>query len=252
MIISHSRKFIFIKTFKTGGSSLEIALSKYCGKDDILTELDPPEEALRRERYGIGAQNFERPLRSYGALALWRRATRGTLRRRFGEHQSAYRVRESVGEDIWNSYFTFTVVRHPFDRCVSRYFYSREREPHVPRESRWHTDRIGEFLRYNPDRIVENWKLYTECDEVIVDFVARYEHLEADLAHVSERIGLPENLADEMAQIRAKGGMRPESATAETMLNDRHRALISLLCAKEMELFGYDRERKPGAALRAG
>ena len=56
MIISHSRKFIFIKTFKTGGSSLEIALSKYCGKGDILTELDPPEEALRRERYGIGAQ----------------------------------------------------------------------------------------------------------------------------------------------------------------------------------------------------
>ena len=44
MIISHSRKFIFVKTYKTAGSSLEIALSKYCAKGDVLTPLDGDEE----------------------------------------------------------------------------------------------------------------------------------------------------------------------------------------------------------------
>ena len=40
MIVSHSRKFIFLKTRKTAGTSLEIALSKYCGPEDVLAPID--------------------------------------------------------------------------------------------------------------------------------------------------------------------------------------------------------------------
>ena len=36
MIISHKYKFIFIKTQKTAGSSIELYLSRFCGKDDII------------------------------------------------------------------------------------------------------------------------------------------------------------------------------------------------------------------------
>lgn len=37
MIVSHKYKFIFIKTAKTAGTSTEIALSRICGPDDIIT-----------------------------------------------------------------------------------------------------------------------------------------------------------------------------------------------------------------------
>jgi hypothetical protein len=37
MIISHKHKFIFFKTKKTAGTSIEIALSKYRGPDDVIT-----------------------------------------------------------------------------------------------------------------------------------------------------------------------------------------------------------------------
>ena len=40
MIISHKHKFIFIKTRKTAGSSIEHYLSKYLGPDDICTGSD--------------------------------------------------------------------------------------------------------------------------------------------------------------------------------------------------------------------
>ena len=37
MIVSHGRRFIFIKTSKTAGTSVEMQLSKFCGPDDIVT-----------------------------------------------------------------------------------------------------------------------------------------------------------------------------------------------------------------------
>ena len=39
MIISHKHKFIFIKPIKVGGTSIEIALAKHCGVDDIITPI---------------------------------------------------------------------------------------------------------------------------------------------------------------------------------------------------------------------
>ena len=36
-IVNHKYKFIFVKTRKVAGTSLEIALSKFCNKNDILS-----------------------------------------------------------------------------------------------------------------------------------------------------------------------------------------------------------------------
>ena len=47
MIISHEHKFIFLKTRKTAGTSIELALSGLCGPDDIITPISPNDEPLR-------------------------------------------------------------------------------------------------------------------------------------------------------------------------------------------------------------
>jgi hypothetical protein len=40
MIVSHRHRFIFIKTHKTAGSSMEMALAPLCGPDDIVTPME--------------------------------------------------------------------------------------------------------------------------------------------------------------------------------------------------------------------
>jgi len=44
MIISHEHKFIFLKTRKTAGTSIELALSHLCGPDDIVTPMSPNDD----------------------------------------------------------------------------------------------------------------------------------------------------------------------------------------------------------------
>ena len=49
MIICHKHKFIFVKTRKTAGSSVEIFLSKYCGPSCVITPLSKEDEILRKK-----------------------------------------------------------------------------------------------------------------------------------------------------------------------------------------------------------
>ena len=47
MIVSFQHEFIFVKTRKTAGTSIEMALTPFCGPDDIVTPIDPPDERSR-------------------------------------------------------------------------------------------------------------------------------------------------------------------------------------------------------------
>ena len=54
MIISHEYKFIFVKTVKTAGTSIEAYLSNVCPEDDIFSSIEPPIKAHRpRNQKGI-------------------------------------------------------------------------------------------------------------------------------------------------------------------------------------------------------
>ena len=105
MIASHAHRFVFVKTRKTAGTSLEIALSRHCGPDDIVTRISPADEELRAAAGGVPPQNDATSPSSYA-------------------HMGARRVIKVIGRETWDDYFTFAVERNPFDVVASSYRYS--------------------------------------------------------------------------------------------------------------------------------
>jgi len=83
MIISHEHKFIFIKTNKTAGTSIEIALSKYCGSNDIITPISDEDEEIRRQLGYRGPQNYLYPIHDYGVRDYIRVMRKGKKRKFF-------------------------------------------------------------------------------------------------------------------------------------------------------------------------
>jgi len=229
MILSHRYKFIFLKTMKTAGSSIEIALSRYCGEGDILTPFGPDEEVLRDRQDYQGAQNYWMPYHMYSRHD-WLNLLRGR-RKMIHHHIRAERVRQLVGEKVWGSYVKLSVERNPWDKAISFYYYStRDQAARPP---------LIEFLRQARDKhTLSNFPIYSIGDVVAADYVMRFEKLDDEMTCLQELLKLPEK----PDLPRANASSRADRRHYSQVLTDEERELIAEVCAREIKLFGYQFE----------
>lgn len=118
----------------------------------------------------------------------------------YGEHVTALQLRGRLGANLWNKKFKFAFVRNPWDRVVSSYRFATVRN----KDSRFVALSFSEWLRL---AYVDRHPLYFDSphsfspqfdwisdndDNVMVDFVGRFENLQQDFTHVCNRIGKPD------------------------------------------------------------
>lgn len=230
MIISHKHKFIFLKTNKTAGTSVEIALSKFCGREDVITPIKANDEKIRTDLGYPGPRNYLAPLSSYDFSDVLQVLRGGRRKRTFRTHMVASDVKTNIGDDIWNSYFKFCIERNPWDRMASLYFWATKKK--APRPS------VTEFLASETPLILKRWgyDLYTIDKEIVVDQICRFENLEEDMDNVRLKIGLPEKLD----LPHAKGTTRKKNQSYRDLFDDEQRVKIAELFAEEIASFGYE------------
>ena len=60
-IVSYNKNFIFIKTNKTAETSMEVALSKFCGAEDVITPISRfGEDVIWLRSFKTGKGTFTR------------------------------------------------------------------------------------------------------------------------------------------------------------------------------------------------
>jgi hypothetical protein len=227
MILSHKYQFIFIKTAKTAGTSIEAFLSSHCGPTDILTPIEPPVEGHRPRNY-LGFINpipeiLERPGKILSAL-------RHSIasREKFYRHMPAFEVQKRIPRNIWNSYFKFCVERNPWDKVLSHYHMHADREDG--------SLSLDEYLVRG--RFPINYFRYTNRSEtkVIVNRVLRYENLTAELSEVFSRLKIP---FDGTLGVAAKSEFRTDRRPYQQVFNDDQRQIVEKAFATEIELHSY-------------
>jgi Sulfotransferase family len=226
MIISHTHRFIFIKTNKTAGTSIEAALTSLCGEEDVITPFRAENEQYRS---GRGPQNYRIDHKLKPKRPLWRRLL-GRPERYwhpsvgYYEHMPAWRIRDYVGDDVWRGYYKFAFDRNPWDRQVSWYFYKTKAKRRRPSFDRFMKSRIA---------YVRNYELYAIDGAVAVDFVGRFESLSEDLASILETVGVETDLALPKTNVSESGDYR-------RYYSPELRDQVAEWYRPEIELFGYE------------
>ena len=221
MLISHRRRFIYMKTVKTAGTSVEIFFEPECA--DPSSYVGPQHETAEIvSPFGIiGARG------RFGPGATWY------------NHMPAARVLELVGRDVWDNYSKFCVIRNPFDKMVSWWWHQLpppERMKAATSDFAVARSMFGDYLKTGEKFPVDR-NVYCINDIDRLDFYIRYERLREGVVEVARRVGMD---CDMTRLGRYKTNTRKRSEPFWDYYDETSIRIICDRFAFELEAFRYD------------
>ncbi|MFN4016070.1 MAG: hypothetical protein ACK4JB_12100 [Reyranella sp.] len=238
MIASRKYGFIFIKTMKTAGTSIEMAIGPHCGPEDILSPINPKFDRQRVEA-GVYPRNYapEPAVAAYVEALKQRkpkvaREALSRIRKKgncASSHARAGSIKAVAG-DLWDTAFKFTAERHPYEKAVSLAFHVNR---HPSRRTREFDEALETVVRSGKRYVSYPW--YIVEGRVIVDDFVKHETIQADMLRICTRVGLP---PVELPRARE---LDRDRKPAREMLTAEQRRIVQETCAPEFELFGWER-----------
>lgn len=222
MIISNTHRAIFVHVLKTAGTSIAALLEPHLRWHDLVlggTTFGERIQYAYEERFGLS------------------------------KHAPARDIRRIVGDGIWDDYFSFAVVRHPYTRAVSLYNWKRAEVSRAAADSRvwsWpateafrQSKNFSEFIRHEKFLSSRAGQPQADwvCDEggrCIVDFVGRFESLAAPIDSITSRLGLVD------ARLGVHNASTACSLPADLLQGEADYEFLHDLYRRDFEMFGYD------------
>ncbi|CAD0183323.1 Sulfotransferase family protein [Ruegeria sp. THAF57] len=232
MIICHSYKFVFIKTMKTAGTSLEVALARACGPEDIISRIVPPEPELNQMPW-LNFRNAKIPDRRSGKPRVIR------------QHSGLKSAISILGSKI-RDYRIITSERNPWEKMVSSFYWKLHQtpeqvlEPDQTLEALGPTEMQGLFRKFVLSPVkdpCEAFHMYSHQWVPLIDNLIRYECIEEDLSRVAKSLGLPVSV--KLSDVRSKSGIRPQKTNVNLTFDNEMDNAVRLRFAREIANFGY-------------
>jgi len=217
MLVSHRYKFIYTKTVKTGGTSVESYFEKYCMKEGEW-QFSPSREEYISEHGIIG----------------YRGTNKGNAI--FYNHMPAQRIKALVGDKTWNEYFKFCVIRNPYDKLLSAFFFHFDiLKNNVAGTKEQLIERFRNWIK-SGDGLTTDRNKYAINNRICMDDFMRTESILMDMERICKQIGVP-FVPDELP--RLKSGFKPADVSLHEYFDLEIDTIVRKHFAFEFEVFGY-------------
>jgi hypothetical protein len=221
MLISHTKHFIYTKTAKTAGTSVEVYFEPYCMPDGEWSFSH--ERSVQVSKAGIVGHRGVIPK---DTLPQWY------------HHMPAWQIRERIGTDIWNSYFKFCVVRDPFDKAVSAFhFMARDLASEACRGSLQNLKKCFEKWVANGKHLPVDRHQYVLDGSICMDHIIMYENLCGGIHQACKTLHIPFD-PTRIPTLKVSG-RRPKHLMISDYYNMESIRTVADVYQFEIEHFGY-------------
>jgi len=247
MFMDLENNVLFLKTQKCAGTSVEIYLRQFTSDHTIGTRDDKEAQSLA-DSIGAKMPHPENvPLRALSPLQLLDKARHPSLATALSPHQSAKSLRQWLGRKRFRNMRKLSIVRHPYDRCVSWFFHSEQKAIRIQK-----LDKVGlashfeRFLVLGLPKLKKISREVTHIDgtPMPTDWI-RFESIAEDTELIARelfpRVDRGKEGLTGLRQIRTKSHFRPrdDSTTAWLVASGNSAAQIRQMFHWEFEYFGY-------------
>ena len=205
-MISKKGQFIFIHIYKNAGTSITNALMPFAANKWQRIA------SLLFRKFNISTQIDPQP---------------------FHGHITADELIKTIGREVFESFFSFAIVRNPWDWQVSLYTFMLKNTTHHQHDLVKNFVSFDEYIRWRCAEDVRFQKdfIYSENGELLVDFVGRFERIDADFKSICSHIGISASLPKLNVSC---------SKPYQEYYNKDTRDLVRRTFDSDITLFGYD------------
>ncbi len=205
MLISNKYRFIFIHIYKNAGSSITHALMPFAANK----------------------------LQRGGNLILKRFGISCLEPQPYLHHIKACELISKIGQKAFKSYFSFAIVRNPWDWQVSLYTFMLKDTSHYQHEIVKSFRNFDEYIiwRCAEEAGYQKDFIFSEQGEQLVDFIGRYENLAEDFEKICSNIGIS-------ATLPALNVSRTKPY--QEYYNEKTVDIVRRTFAPDIHLFNYD------------
>lgn len=231
MVLSHKYKFIFIAIPRTGSSSII---------ESLRVNLN-----LKTKDFNVFKDDICRPrifpIPIYPGSSI-----------KIRKHIKAAKLKEILGDEIWNSYYKFAFVRNPWDHILSFYLFLKD---HGIKQFLNNIQK-GKDLSYNRSayNIIIKAKKYSFKDFVyyyftekndtpfleyisgknskkLLDFVGKFENLQTDFNRICDRLNIKRNQLPHLNKTAHDGYVE--------YYDNKTKGIVEKYCKEIIDNFGY-------------
>lgn len=242
VLVCHLHKFIFLKTRKTAGTSVEAALQVLISEGGVEEETN---ESVGRDGI-VGRRMQGKMLRTAndGRILSLQRQHKSSYRHQphyrraralWYHHKPAAEVKRDLGDGMWSSYHKISVVRNPWDKVVSLW--------------KWQTRNEATHLNFR-DFVLhlqhsDDWHIHSLDNRRSCDTYIRFEDIVGGLKHAMDKMGIEEDL---QARVLATlphykdsvGGEERDAKAYRSYYDEETRAHVAQVYRREVALFRYE------------
>lgn len=150
-------------------------------------------------------------------------------------------VKKLVGTEIWNNYFKICVIRNPFDKIVSFWWFhlsELERDTLCTKDFSYIKNCFRDWILSSKIFPIDNF-IYKIDDAVCIDYFIRFENLQNDLITMIHKLSLSSDIS---TLKKYKSESRKKNNHFSEYYDQESIKIINRLFGWEIEYFNYSCE----------